>query len=132
MGLRMTCKNCDWQGDQQEIIWNDRGLAMCPKCHQEVVFIQELRDIRIEEKLDKIIALLVTMVVEKAIEKGDELVWFCPDCKKHNEVGTPCSDCGKPTIEEINNFKTLYPEPISEYDQWRFDKAEKDGTDVIL
>ena len=105
----MTCKNCDWQGDQQEIIWNDRGLAMCPKCHQEVVFIQELRDIRIEEKLDKIIALLVTMVVEKAIEKGD---WFCPDCKKHHEVGTPCPYCGKPTIEEISTVSEYGPMEI--------------------
>ena len=36
---------------------------------------------------------------------GIELVWFCPDCKKHQEIRTPCPECGKPTIEEINNFK---------------------------
>ena len=118
MELRMTCKNCDWQGDQQEIIWDDRGFAMCPKCHQKVVFIQELRDIRIEEKLDKIIALLVTIGVEKAISKGkeliegDELVWFCPDCKKHHEVGTPCPYCGKPTIEEISTVSEYGPMEI--------------------
>jgi len=83
MELRMTCKNCDWQGDQQEIIWDDRGFAMCPKCHQKVVFIQELRDIRIEEKLDKIIALLVTIGVEKAIK---ETAFLCPMCVGRKQV----------------------------------------------
>ena len=75
----MACTKCQWQGDSHWVIVGNDGSKLCPQCQSKVVSVRELRDIRIEEKLDKIIALLVTMVVEKAIEKRNELVWFCPD-----------------------------------------------------
>ena len=114
----MACTKCQWQGDSHWVIVGNDGSELCPQCQSKVVSVRELRDIRIEEKLDKIIALLVTIGVEKAISKGkeliegDELVWFCPDCKKHHEVGTPCPYCGKPTIEEISTVSEYGPMEI--------------------
>jgi len=97
----MACVKCQWQGDDHRVVVGDDGSQWCPICHDKAVSVRELRNIRIEERLDKIISLLVLIGAETAISKGEELVWFCPDCKKHHEVGTPCPDCGKPAIEEI-------------------------------
>jgi len=33
--------------------------------------------------------------VKKVLIPDNELVWFCPTCKVHYEIGTKCPKCGR-------------------------------------
>lgn len=58
----MACVKRQWQGDVREVIVGGDGSQWCPKCYDKVVSVRDLRDIRIEQKLDEILELLTNYV----------------------------------------------------------------------
>lgn len=76
----MACVKCQWRGDSHRVIVGDDGSQWCPKCHDKVVSVRELRDIRIEEKLDKIIAL------SEGKKLNTSKAFICPMCKGRKQV----------------------------------------------
>ena len=48
------CIDCSWIGGVQEVVVANDANSHCPKCLGDVVPISDLREIRIEQKLDEI------------------------------------------------------------------------------